>query len=198
MTDPRRAMTAPEIFAKLRDEQPTPAGDDELREAECVVRRFAETFGGPLARYTAEYDERGRELERLRALMTPPVDPMQVVALGQARELIRALDARVDALEHTQAQMDADATAADEHYGAARDGVLREIVAAGLHTYVCEDDDLPDIVRHALAAARADVVRWQAIEERAREVECGTAGPFSAPVAARYILTGERPQGVRW
>jgi len=39
-----------------------------------------------------------REVERLRALMTPPVDPLQVVALGQARLLIAGLTEKVERL----------------------------------------------------------------------------------------------------
>jgi hypothetical protein len=38
------------------------------------------------------------ELSRLRALTTPPVDPIQVVAIGQARKLIRSLDEKIERL----------------------------------------------------------------------------------------------------
>lgn len=38
------------------------------------------------------------EVERLRALMTPPVDALQVVGLGQARLLIASLNEKVERL----------------------------------------------------------------------------------------------------
>lgn len=46
-----------------------PAGDDELREAERLFRAVVgvERHEGPAHRLLAEYDERGRELQRLRA-----------------------------------------------------------------------------------------------------------------------------------
>jgi len=52
------------------DAQPAPAGDDELREAEEWARHLVDhgVVGHWTTRLMAEYDERGRELERLRRI----------------------------------------------------------------------------------------------------------------------------------
>lgn len=73
--------------ADLTTAQPAPAGDDELREA---VLDVVKAHGGTediadAERFVAEYDERGRELERLRRR-----------ADTQGRDLVRARSARDD------------------------------------------------------------------------------------------------------
>jgi len=49
-------------------------------------------------RIVIERDQALAEVERLRALMTPPVDPLQVDALGQAHLLIASLTEKVERL----------------------------------------------------------------------------------------------------
>ena len=56
--------------------------------------------------YTIVGKDDAAELQRLRALVTPPVDPMQVAGLGQARELIRSLDEQLEKLRTRVAELE--------------------------------------------------------------------------------------------
>ena len=62
--------------------------------------------------------------------------------------------AEIERLGDALAEADQEQTRTDDRAGNTRDGVMAAIVAAGLAPHVCDDDDLPDMVRHALTAAK--------------------------------------------
>lgn len=92
----------------------------DSEHAEGILRDVAArssypyTTTGPAAtRVLAELDAARTEIERLRALVAPPVDPLQVVGLGQARELIRSLDAELDAARARIAELEGELATAE-------------------------------------------------------------------------------------
>jgi hypothetical protein len=71
--------------------------------------------------------------------------------------LMAAYDRRgseIERLGDALAAADQEQTRTDDQIGETRDGVMAAIEAAGLAPHVCDDDDLPDMVRHAITAAK--------------------------------------------
>lgn len=119
-------------------------------------------------------DERVRELEQLRdrvaGVMNLPAGTTddQIVAAafnayGAAhpegpgsddRAELERLRGALERAEDALAEADQTQQRSDDQRGDTRDGVMQAIVEAGLAGYVCDDDDLPDMVRHALTAAK--------------------------------------------
>lgn len=62
--------------------------------------------------------------------------------------------AEIERLGDALAEADQEQIRTDDRIGETRDGVMAAIEAAGLAPHVCDDDDLPDMVRHALTAAK--------------------------------------------
>lgn len=62
--------------------------------------------------------------------------------------------AEIERLGDALAEADQLQQRTDDQIGETRGGVMAAIVAAGLAPHVCDDDDLPDMVRHALTAAK--------------------------------------------
>lgn len=80
----------------------------------------------------------------------PPPPEACDTALAEYDKQLRKLERAEDAL----AEADQRQTRTDDQIGETRDAVMAAIEEAGLAPHVCDDDDLPDMVRHALAAAK--------------------------------------------
>jgi hypothetical protein len=84
----------------------------------------------------------------------PPSEDRCEDCLGTGAREVQEQSRKLERLADALAEADQEQTRADDRTGDTRDGVMAAIEAAGLAPHVCDDDDLPDMVRHALAAAK--------------------------------------------
>lgn len=98
-----------------------------------------------------DLDEAERNVHKAILGSTHPTPPA-MLALLMAEYDRRA--AEIERLGDALAEADQTQQRSDDQRGDTRDGVMAAIVEAGLAPHVCDDDDLPDMVRHALAAAK--------------------------------------------
>lgn len=129
--------------------------DAELTDAAVDVVHVAQRLGQPV---TLD----GEILDALVAVLDRQAS--EVERLGDA---LYAANARTD-------QVLADLSG---ELGQARDGVMVAIAEAGVAPYVCDDDDLPDMVRHALTAAKklAQPALWTYNDRGEPENQAGAA-----------------------
>lgn len=135
-------------------------------ETKRYYRHVVETFLDPMSKVEIVEAERCQACHGRGAIqhpsyylpgeqfVEPPSEDRCEDCLGTGAREVQEQSRKLERLADALAEADQEQTRTDDRNGDTRDGVMAAIVEAGLAPHVCDDDDLPDMVRHALTAAK--------------------------------------------